>query len=237
MERDAALTVWTTLREKVIADARTLHQTIDALALHVCRALQVSGAGVLVASGGQQRAVLGASDGRMRQLEQLQTTFDEGPCMEAYRSSRFTGAAELSGFDADRWPMFGPAAVAAGIEAAFSFPLVVGDLPLGALDCYRCHAGALTPAQVRTGEMLADIAADLIMHAQVGGGVDELVQRMVRGNGAHDRIEQAKGMTAYDLGVSVGGALELMRNDARRYQRSLDEVAGMIVAGRLRLRS
>ncbi|CAN5791077.1 GAF and ANTAR domain-containing protein [soil metagenome] len=235
MERDAALTLWTTLREEVITDPASLRRAIDALALHARDALQVSGAGVLVASDGQQRAVLGASDDRMRQVEQFQTTYDEGPCMEAYGTGRFAGATELAGFDADRWPLFGSAAVAAGIMAAFSFPLMVGDLALGALDCYRRQKGPLTPAQIRNGEMFADIATDLIMHAQIGDGVDALVEQMVRSNGANDRIEQARGITAHHLGVSVGGALELMRDDARRHQRGLDEVAGMIVDGRLRL--
>lgn len=103
MERDAALTMWTTLRDRVIADADELLPTLDVLSAHVCTALRVGGAGVLVASSGQRQTVLGASDERMRRLEQLQATFDEGPCLDAYNSGRFAGAAELS-HDGTRWP-------------------------------------------------------------------------------------------------------------------------------------
>ena len=56
----------------------------------------------------------------MHRLEQLQATFDEGPCMDAYHSGRFAGAPDLVDAQA-RWPMFGPAALGAGIGATFSF--------------------------------------------------------------------------------------------------------------------
>ena len=135
VERAAALTLWTTLRDRVSADGSTLSSSLDTLSAHARTALDVSGTGVMVASSGQPRAVLGASDDRMHSLEQLQTTFDEGPCMDAYRSCTFVGAPDLRTHDTQRWPQFGPAVVAAGVGAAFSFPLTVGDIALGALDC------------------------------------------------------------------------------------------------------
>lgn len=123
--------------------------------------------------------------------------------------------------------------MAAGIAAVFSFPLTVGGAPLGALDCYRREKGALTPAQISNGRMFADIAADLIMHAQIADGVDVLVDRIV--GSTHDRVEQARGITAFQLEVPVERSLELMRSHARLTLLSLDDVAGLIVDGRLRL--
>lgn len=237
MGRDTALILWATLRDRVIVDAAALPQAISDMSSHVRTSLHVSGAGVLLASSGQRRAVLGASDERMRRVEQFQATFDEGPCMDAYLGGVFVGAPDLATHDALRWPSFGPAAVSAGVAAAFSFPLTVGEIALGALDCYRVRTGALTPTQISVGHLLADIVADLMMHAQVGGGVDAMIDQMIRSNSAHDRIEQARGITAYDIGISVQMSLELMRDHARLHQLSLDEVAHMIVGGRLRLNS
>lgn len=219
----------------MIADGSALSGALDDLSTHAREALGVSGSGVLVASGGQQRAVLGASDSRMHRLEQLQTTFDEGPCMDAYHNMAFVGAPDLATHDVRRWPSFGPAVVAAGVGAAFSFPLTVGDIALGALDCYRVQPGALTPAQISNGYLFADIAADLIMHAQMGTGVDAVVDHMVRSNSAHDRIEQARGIVAYQTGDSMERALGRMREHAREHELSLDAVAQQIVQQRLRL--
>lgn len=232
--RDAALILWATLRDRVVADVFRLPGAINDLSSHVRASLSVSGAGVLVASGGQRRAVLGASDNRMHRLEQLQATFNEGPCMDAYRSGRFAGEPDLVNAQA-RWPVFGPGALAAGIGATFSFPVHVGDVAFGALDCYRVRPGALTPTQISMGELSADIAADLILHAQMGAGVDAVVEQMMLGDRAAASVEQASGMTAARLGISIPRSLELLREHARVHHISLDEVATRVIDGRLQI--
>ena len=95
--------------------------------------------------------------------------------------------------------------------------------------------GALTPAQISNGYLFADIAADLIMHAQMGTGVDAVVDEMVRATSAHDRIEQARASVAYQSGDSMDRALRRMRDHAREHDLSLDAVAQQIVHHRLRL--
>lgn len=234
MTHDAALSLWAALRDRVILDETSLTEVFDGLSAHIRAAVPVSGAGLLIASNGQRRAVLGASDDRMRHLEQLQATFDEGPCMDAVRSGRFVGEPDLAQART-RWPHLGPAAIAAGIAATFSFPVRVGDLTLGALDCYGAHAGALTPAQIGEGELFAGIAADLLMHAQADVGVDAIVEQITAGDGAPDLLERAIGITAVDLGMRVSSARERLRRHARDHGVSLDEVAAAIIVGALRL--
>ena len=234
MSHDAALILWATLRDRVIADVAVLPEAMNELAAQARTSLKVSGAGVLVATDGRRRAVLGASDNRMHRLEQLQATFDEGPCMDAIRSGRFAGEPDLSGVR-ERWAVFGPAAVDAGIQATFSFPVTVGEIMLGALDCYRARPGALTPTQISTGALFADIAADLIMHAQSGAGVDAVIEHLTRGDAAPGVVDRACGMTAARLGISVERALQQIREHARDHHVSLDEVAAAIVDGRLRI--
>lgn len=113
----------------------------------------------------------------------------------------------------------------------FSFPLTVGDIALGALDCYRVRPGALTPTQISNGRLFSDIAADLIMHAQMGTDVDIVVEEMVRSNSAHDRIEQARGMTVVQTDDTMKRALQRMRDHARDNDLSLDAVAHMVLDG------
>src|SRR5438874_9662048 len=62
-----------------------------ALPLRLCAeclsALPISGVGVaLMTADGPSGAVLAATDGRARQLEELQFSLGEGPCVEASRS-------------------------------------------------------------------------------------------------------------------------------------------------------
>ena len=235
MTHDAALSLWTALRGRVMSDEGTLPEVFDQLSAHISASVPISGAGLLIASSGRRRAVLGASDDRMHRLEQLQATFDEGPCMDAICSDRFVGEPDLARART-RWPRFRPAALEGGIEAVFSFPVRIGDLTLGALDCYNVEVGALTPAQVGDGGLFADIAADLIMHAQADVGVDAVVEQMAAGDVAPDELERATGITAVQLGVRVVAAGELLRRHARDHGVSLDEVAAAIIAGTLRVR-
>ncbi|HSJ43128.1 MAG TPA: ANTAR domain-containing protein [Euzebyales bacterium] len=86
-------------------------------------------------------------------------------------------------------------------------------------------AGALAPSQLRSGALFAVIAADLLMHAQAGVGVDAVVDQLSYGDGAPRLLERATGMTAAQLGIPVTAALERLRRYARGHDMSIDETA------------
>lgn len=233
---DAALVAWATLRDRVIADAAALPSALDELSARAAASLKVSGAGIVVAANsGGRRVVVGACDNRVPRLTMLQDTFDEGPSVDAFVSGGLVGEPDLTRSEVARWPSFGPAAVAAGVAAVFSFPLTAHSPAVGTLDCYRVRAGALSPALIAGGRLLADIAVDLIVRTAAAGGVDAVVGQTVDAGSDRARVEQARAMIAYRLGVSLRTALERMRDHARRRGLGLDEVADMIIDGRLQL--
>ena len=65
-----------------------------------------------------------------------------------------------------RFPLFAPAAVAAGLAAVFTFPLRHGNGRLGALDLYRDSPGALDEGDMAAAQTLADVAAAYLLNAQ-----------------------------------------------------------------------
>ena len=67
--RDAALALWANLRDRMQTGDASLTQVIEELSSHICAAMALDGVGLLVASSGRRRAVLGASDDRMRGLD------------------------------------------------------------------------------------------------------------------------------------------------------------------------
>jgi hypothetical protein len=156
--------------------------------------------------------------------------------MDAVHSGHVAGEADLERAG-ERWPAFAPAAIAAGIRATFSFPVTVGGFTLGALDCYQTRTGALTPAQISLGELFADIAADLIVHAQAEAGVDAVVEQLTHDDGPSEVLDRACGITAVHLGLPVERSLQLLRAHAHHNQLSLDEVASRIIDGSLRIKS
>ena len=74
-----------------------------------------------------------------------------------------------------RWPMFVPAAISAGANAIFAFPLQVGAIRVGVLDLYRKSLGPLPYVQLADALRFVSAALTLVMrqaHEEAEGMVD-----------------------------------------------------------------
>src|SRR6202522_1362633 len=103
--------------------------------------LPITAAGVTLISPITDPRYVAASDEAALRYEQLQTELGEGPCLAACRTGKAVSVADLAADD--RFKVFGPRAVEAGLGAVFTFPLRQGDKRLGALDLYRSTPGGL----------------------------------------------------------------------------------------------
>src|ERR1700744_6170621 len=65
-----------------------------------------------------------------------------------------------------RWPLFGPAGVAAGVLAVFVFPLHLGAIRIGVIVFYRDRSGGLDADELAYGLVLADLATWVILGLQ-----------------------------------------------------------------------
>jgi diguanylate cyclase (GGDEF)-like protein len=68
--------------------------------------------------------------------------------------------------DEDRFPLFVPQALAAGLAAVFTFPLRQGDAQLGALDLYRDTPGPMSDNAMVVAQTLADVTSAYLVNAQ-----------------------------------------------------------------------
>lgn len=205
---------------------------------HVCAAMVtesgVDGATLTVTLPAGGRETLYASDEIASDLAELALTLGEGPSVDAS-----AGGPELVSdlTDADnlvRWPVFAPAAVSAGVRATFALPLQVGGIRLGVTDLYRNRPGPLSKRQLADGLTLADTACGLLLDA----GRDTLSnvdgRQPERAGLQHPEVHQATGMIIAQLGVSAAVALIRLRAYAYATDRHLRDVAGDVVARRLR---
>jgi hypothetical protein len=183
-------------------------------------------------------------------LVELQLVLGEGPCHDLLaRAAGPVLAADLGeGRFGRRWPGFTPEARRLGVGAVFAFPLTIGAIRAGVMGLYRRSPGPLAGAQFGDGLLLADAATVLLLDSlagranggaandggQPGGGVvlagqspDLALHRA--------EIDQATGMLTAQLGVSAAEAFARLRAYAYAQNRRLAEVAGDIVARRLRL--
>ncbi|MFH8410164.1 ANTAR domain-containing protein [Streptomyces sp. NPDC018019] len=186
------------------------------LAVDVARAQQVSlaAAGPLAAPG-----------------ETLQIDLGEGPCIQALEQHTPVLAADLHDTETTRrWPVYAEHALACGICAVFSLPVVHG-LPGTSraglvLTLYHDHPGPLSGAELGTARTHAH-AADLLLLTALASAEGETTDAWFLPSDAV--IHQAVGKISYRHALTVDQALALLRAHAHTHGISLADLAQAVV--------
>jgi hypothetical protein len=164
--------------------------------------LGITGAGMCVIGGLDQQIIVHGTDTLTQQLEDLQLSLAEGPCIEAVRSNSAVLVPSLEQ-GSPTWSRFAEQAVTWGVRALFAFPLVAGERSVGALDLYRDTAGPLDPRQLEDVALLTQIATQSMLAQQdsvhLDGAISALHWLTAPDRGARRR-------RAVDLGITVAEA-------------------------------
>src|SRR6266581_331035 len=166
----------------------------------------VSGAGVMLMSGDIPQGSLCATDEVSQLIEDLQYTFGEGPCVDAYQQDQVVAEPDLA-----------------------------GTVSLGALNLYRDVPGPLTGDQHADALVVADVAARWVLEAQAGAPPGTVAEELEAGADFHFAVHNAAGIVSVQEGISVTAALIRLRAFAFSNDRLLGDVAEDVIARRLRL--
>lgn len=185
-----------------------------------------------------ERPQVCVSDPVAGSLEDLQFTAGEGPSVDADATGRVVVASDLGGVaDAARWPVFAPAAAAAGIRGAYAVPLRVGAAPLGVLTLYVASPGAPMAETYADALVLGVLLTREIVRTQTGTPEGALAAPLAEAGAHRAEVHQASGMVSEQLGISVLDALVRLRGYAYAAGRPIGEVAAEVVARTLRIDS
>ena len=208
----------------------------DGLVRLCARTLPVSGVGLALMTDEGPAGTVAASDGGALQLEELQFTLGQGPCVDASRTGRPVLAPDLAGTSPRTWPQFGAGADAAGLRAVFAFPLQVGGIRLGVLDLHRDTAGELSPKELADALSFADAATQLLLDLQAqdtAQGIPPPHALAVLDDRAE--VHQATGVVSVRAGVSLAQALALLRARAYAEGRPIGDLARDVLDGLVQL--
>src|SRR4051812_31792987 len=222
--REILSTVW--------ADARGDEDVPESLVRLCAQTLPVSGVGLALMTDDGPAGTVAASDGGALQLEELQFTLGQGPCVNASRTGRPVLAPDLAGTSSRSWPQFRAGAHAAGLRAVFAFPLQVGGIRLGVLDLYRDTAGELSPTELADALSFADAATQLLLDLQAqdtGQGTSSPHALSVLDDRAE--VHQATGVVSVRARVSLAQALALLRALAYAEERPIGNLARDVLDG------
>lgn len=206
----------------------------SALCLACTDVLEVTGAGLMLVSGGRSLGCVGVSDAVAGTVEQVEYTLGEGPCMAAYRSQTPVFDPDLADETVVQWPEFRLGALAAGVRAAFGFPLLVDRICIGALNLYRDRPGAFSDDQIADAVVVARLASRTLLSWQADAPPGTVAWQLEQVPNHRMEVHQATGRISVQAGISLADALVLMRAYAFSRDLPISDVAAEVGAGALR---
>ena len=205
---------------------------IDVLTVlsHRCvDAIDVDAVGIMLASPGGELQFIASSSDSMRVLELFQIQVDEGPCVDCFRDGKAIVNYDLAD-SYDRWPVFGPRAVAHGFHSVHSLPMRLRGRTIGALNLFRAKLGLLDAEDVALAQGLADVATIAILQHRTSLDAKTLNDQLSYALNSRIIIEQAKGMVSQATNTDMDHAFGRLRLHARNHNLGLTEVANMVVS-------
>ncbi len=189
--------------------------------------LGAEAAGVMLADARGGLRLIASSDERMRLLELFELQGAQGPCLDALSTGR---AVQASAADSRiRWPVFAPHASDAGFQMMCAVPLRVRTDVIGAMNLFRGTDEPFTHAEMDIAQALGEMAAIGLIQERALRERTLLTEQLQAALFSRVVIEQAKGMLAEYLGMTVDEAFQLLRNYARDRNRKLSHVASDVV--------
>lgn len=204
---------------------------LQQLAERCVEVLDVTDAGIALVHDNTLQVLASSSD-RMRLLELFEVQRNDGPCMDAWNTGAGVAVAELGEAD-DRWPVFAPAAAAAGYHSAYACPMRLRTTVIGALNLFADRPDGLDVEGQALAQAMADMATIGIMHERTSREQNIVADQLQAALTSRVLIEQAKGVLAEQGGLEIADAFIAMRTYARNANQRLTDVASAIVERRL----
>jgi len=219
------------MADTLVADFDVV-DVLTALADRCVTVLDMSAAGVMLASPDGDLRVVASSSEAMRLLELLELQAEEGPCLDAYRTGELVEHARLDA-DGSRWPIFSQAALDAGFRSVTAMPLRLRASTLGALNLLSVESTPMSDADLVVARAFADLATISVLQHRSAADAQRLNEQLSEALTSRVIIEQAKGIIAERAGTDLQDAFSRLRAYARNHNLGLTDVALAAIDGRL----
>ncbi len=172
-------------------------------------------------------ATRAATGGLVYEVDHYQYDIGEGPCLQSLLDEEVIAVEDMG--EELRWPEFCRHAAERGVYSSISFPLMVRDAALGALNLYSQRRLAFSQADRETGSMFAAQAAVAIANADTYAASVKLARELREALDSRAVIDQAMGILISQNGCDQILAFETLRAVSQSQNCKLRQVAQAIV--------
>src|SRR5215212_2881440 len=218
MDSERLSTTFVELADTLVADFDVL-DFLHLLTIRCTQLLEVTAAGVLLADPLGDLRVMAASSEPVWLLELFQLQNDQGPCLDCYHSGQPVNVTDLSAVE-QRWPRFTAQAQRQGFGAVLALPMRLRLDVIGAMNLFSSRPG-LDAADIQIAQALADVATIGILQHRAQRQADTVVTQLQTALDTRVLIEQAKGILAERLGMTMDDVFTTLRGHARANHRHL----------------
>ena len=217
-----------TLLHQLLLDMTSVRAFLDGLAAMAAEQItdDVS-CGITVLRDGRATTVAN-SDLRAAQVDEIQYSEGQGPCLHAARHQELVHIEDVAGDH--RWAGFEARALAHGIGAVFSVPVQAGDDVLGAMNFYASTAGAFGPEEQDRGHQFAEEATRALELAVRLGDQVEMTEQLKTALTSRAVIDQAIGVIMSQNSCNAEEAFAVLRAASQTRNVKLRDVAVEVIA-------
>jgi GAF domain-containing protein len=202
---------------------------LDTLTDNAARVSDAAAVGLVLTDHQDRVRYMSSSNEEGLMLELLEIQNDDGPGLDAITSGRPVVNADL-GEAAARWPIFAPAALAAGLQSVHAFPMRLRNQTIGALNIFGADTSRFDPDDVRVVQALADVATIAILQERTRHQAEVITEQLQVALNSRIVIEQAKGALARSESITVSEAFDVMLTTARVTGQKLADIARSVIA-------
>jgi GAF domain-containing protein len=204
-----------------------LDELLHRLMRHATQLVEATGAGVMLASDGDELDFVAASEERVVEAEEAQAHLRSGACFEAFSTNRIVVAEDL-GAD-ERWPEYAQHVVKLGLRSVLGVPMNAFGQTIGVINLYRDQPSTWSEEDVGAAEIVTAMGAGYLLNANQLRAQHTLSEQLHAAVGSRDVIGQAKGLLMALANVDADGAFDLLRKRSQQGNVKLREVAQQVI--------
>ncbi|RFA06832.1 transcriptional regulator [Subtercola boreus] len=200
-----------------VADTLTTeYDMVDLLHTLVSECVGILGmeaGGLMLVDGNGDLQLMTSTSEAADLVEVMQLAAAAGPCIDCFRTGVAVSVREIS--ESQQWPKFRTAAMEQGFHSVLATPMKLRGKILGTMNLFGITAGEVTPRDAAVAQALADVATIGILQERVIQEGHLMEGQLHRALDSRILIEQAKGVIANELSLSMDDAFNLLRKYAR----------------------